>query len=222
MLPWSVIPRAGWPSCAAAATTSPMRAAPSSIEYSVWTWRCVKLSATAPASSPSSTGRPQVHPQAVDELHGCHLTVAEPWRPASDGAPASSARPRGRGTPRGTYRGGPGLGAGRSAGRHRRADLASHLLELLAGRHLLREQRGLDPVEEALEPPDQLRLGDAQLGPGGCGVGLEGQGQASQLLAGGQGRATMTARRSTCRRSRAAARGSVRRAPSGAPPPGAA
>ena len=35
MLPWSVIPIAGWPSVTAAATTSPIRAAPSSIEYSV-------------------------------------------------------------------------------------------------------------------------------------------------------------------------------------------
>ena len=48
MFPWSVIPRAGWPSAAAAATTSAMRAAPSSIEYSVCTWRCVKLSTGCP------------------------------------------------------------------------------------------------------------------------------------------------------------------------------
>ena len=38
------------------------------------------------------------------------------------------------------------------------------LLELLAGRHLLGEQRGLDAVEQALEPADELGLGDAQLG----------------------------------------------------------
>ena len=35
MLPWSVMPTAGWPSAAAVATTSSIRAAPSSIEYSV-------------------------------------------------------------------------------------------------------------------------------------------------------------------------------------------
>ena len=35
MLPWSVMPIAGWPSATAAATTSPIRAAPSSIENSV-------------------------------------------------------------------------------------------------------------------------------------------------------------------------------------------
>ena len=39
MLPWSVMPTAGWPSAAAVATTSSIRAAPSSIENSVWTWR---------------------------------------------------------------------------------------------------------------------------------------------------------------------------------------
>ncbi len=41
MLPWSVMPSAGWPSAAAAATSSSTRAAPSSIEYSVWTCRWV-------------------------------------------------------------------------------------------------------------------------------------------------------------------------------------
>ena len=47
MLPWSVIPIAGCPSAAAAATTSSTRAAPSSIEYSVCTWRWVKESPNA-------------------------------------------------------------------------------------------------------------------------------------------------------------------------------
>src|SRR3954454_15376108 len=46
MLPWSVIPTAGCPSAAAAATTSPIRDAPSSIEYSVWTCRWVNDFAT--------------------------------------------------------------------------------------------------------------------------------------------------------------------------------
>ena len=41
MLPWSVMPTAGWPSAAALATTSPTRAAPSSIENSVCTCRWV-------------------------------------------------------------------------------------------------------------------------------------------------------------------------------------
>ena len=47
MLPWSVMPMAGWPSATAAATTSSIRAAPSSIENSVWTWRWVKLFPTS-------------------------------------------------------------------------------------------------------------------------------------------------------------------------------
>ena len=46
MFPWSVMPIAGCPSAAAAATTSPMRDAPSSIEYSVWTCRWVNDFAT--------------------------------------------------------------------------------------------------------------------------------------------------------------------------------
>ena len=39
----------------------------------------------------------------------------------------------------------------------------AHLLQLLLGRHLLRHHRGLDAVEEALQPAHQLGLGDAQL-----------------------------------------------------------
>src|SRR5438105_15419918 len=41
------MPMAGWPSAAAAAMTSPTRAAPSSIENSVWRWRWVNESGTA-------------------------------------------------------------------------------------------------------------------------------------------------------------------------------
>src|SRR5262245_9925363 len=39
-----------------------------------------------------------------------------------------------------------------------------HLLQLLTGRHLLGEQRGLDAVEQALQPADQLGLRDTQFG----------------------------------------------------------
>ena len=42
----------------------------------------------------------------------------------------------------------------------------AHLLELLAGRDLLGEQRRLDAVEQAFQPADELRLGDAQLAVG--------------------------------------------------------
>ena len=43
-------------------------------------------------------------------------------------------------------------------------EVARRILQLLLGRHLLCEQRGLDAVEQALQPADQLCLGDAQLG----------------------------------------------------------
>ena len=45
-----------------------------------------------------------------------------------------------------------------------RRQAAAHLLQLGAGGHLLGEQRGLDAVEQALQPADQLGLGDPQLG----------------------------------------------------------
>src|SRR3712207_4024816 len=51
---------------------------------------------------------------------------------------------------------------GRLAPTRQRA--AAHLLQLGPGGHLLGEQRGLDAVEDALQPADQLGLGDAQLG----------------------------------------------------------
>ncbi len=55
-----------------------------------------------------------------------------------------------------------------------RRQLAPHLLELLAGLHLLREQRGLDAVEQSLEPADELRLRDPQLGIARRGVAMNG------------------------------------------------
>src|SRR3954464_2949371 len=78
MLPWSVIPRAGCPSAAAAATTSSTRDAPSSIENSVWTWRWAKLSDT---SATHLLDCPHlVHsgcPPSVDGLHRCCLRGRE-------------------------------------------------------------------------------------------------------------------------------------------------
>ena len=59
---------------------------------------------------------------------------------------------------------------------------AAHLLELRAGRHLLREQRGLDAVEESFEPADQLRLGDAQFGLARRGVVRERQREPFKLI----------------------------------------
>ena len=59
---------------------------------------------------------------------------------------------------------------------------AAHLLQLLAGGHLLGEQRGLDAVEQPLEPADELGLRDAQLGLGRH-LAAERQRQPLQLLA---------------------------------------
>ena len=77
MLPWSVIARAGWPSATAAATTSPIRAAPSSIEYSVWVcrWTNDAPPSAVPWDPSANPYPPPVHrldPQPVDELHACH------------------------------------------------------------------------------------------------------------------------------------------------------
>ena len=45
-----------------------------------------------------------------------------------------------------------------------RRQCAAHPGQLLLGGHLLGDQRGLDPVEKALEPADKLSLRDPQLG----------------------------------------------------------
>src|SRR4051812_18106324 len=60
--------------------------------------------------------------------------------------------------------------------------LTAHLLELLASLHLLREQRGLDAVEQPREPADELGLRDPQLGLTGDGVARERGRQAVQLV----------------------------------------
>ena len=64
----------------------------------------------------------------------------------------------------------------------RRRQAAAHLLELRPGGHLLGVDRGLDAVEEPLEPADQLGLGDPQLGVGRGRVLGERQRQPLQLL----------------------------------------
>src|SRR5215217_2824673 len=65
----------------------------------------------------------------------------------------------------------PGPGRRGSAALSRNADAGRqgalpHLLQLLARRHLLGEQRGLDAVEQTFQPADELRLGDPELGVG--------------------------------------------------------
>ena len=67
--------------------------------------------------------------------------------------------------------------AGHRAGRQG----AAHLLQLRAGGHLLGVDRGLDAVEEPLEPADQLGLRDPQLGLGGRGL-VEGLDQPVELV----------------------------------------
>ena len=57
----------------------------------------------------------------------------------------------------------------------------AHLLQLRLRGHLLRDERGLDAVEQPFEPADELGLGDAELGVGGRLV-LEGQGDSLELL----------------------------------------
>src|SRR4051812_35531364 len=58
----------------------------------------------------------------------------------------------------------------------------AHLLELRAGRHLLGVDRGLDAVEEPLEPADELGLRDPELGVRRRGVLGEGQRESLELL----------------------------------------
>src|SRR5688572_17754247 len=151
MLPWSVIPIAGCPSATALATISSRRAAPSSIENSVWTWRWVNESVTE---------------QMQDSV--CQTTSMWFRRPYQSGGALQ-------------IRAGAVLLAGHlAAGAHLRHGAGRELpelVELLAGGQLLREQRRLDPVEQALEPAHELGLGDAQLGVGRHVVDLERQRQ---------------------------------------------
>ena len=49
-----------------------------------------------------------------------------------------------------------------------RRQRSAHPGQLLLGSHLLGDQRGLDPVEQALEPADKLSLRDPQLGVARC------------------------------------------------------
>src|SRR4051812_9375462 len=145
MLPWSVMPRAGCSSAAAAATTSSTRDAPSSIENSVCTWRWAKLSGTC-AASLLRTSTP--HPQQLSTACGRSYIGVISYRTTGRGplepprhvlsaiACASQAR-----SEVGAWSVAAGFGG--LAGR----ELAAHVLELLAGLHLLGEQRGLDAVE---------------------------------------------------------------------------
>src|SRR5699024_10463007 len=59
---------------------------------------------------------------------------------------------------------------------------AAHLHQLVLRRHLLGHQRRLDPVEQSLQPANQLSLGDAELGVGGGAVIGERQRDPKQFL----------------------------------------
>src|SRR4051794_40460229 len=158
------MPMAGWPSAAALATTSPTRAAPSSIENSVCTCRWVKESANAHASA-------AVHSRSTPFIP--RLGMKSQW--CDSGVDCSATRPLQVGA--GTHI---TAGSGRRSGAGRQ--LAPHPLELLAGGHLLGEERRLDAVEQALQPAHELGLGDPQLHLGGRASLAEGEGQAAQLL----------------------------------------
>ena len=219
MLPWSVMPIAGWPSAAAAATTSSIRAAPSSIEYSVCTWRWVKLNRATwrVSSSARSTAGVHSNPQALSTSLWMNdtaviSTVAVP-PPRTAPIDGGRSRPAPRGRCRARRRQGrsparrrpdrPGPGPGRAGRASARAAGAR--------RHLLGEQRGLDAVEQALEPADELGLGDPQLGVGGrCRRRRAGEPPSSSCRSGDRASAELARPRS--RRSRAAARGPARRA----------
>ena len=138
MLPWSVMPRAGWPSAAAAADD--LADPGGAVEHRV-------------LGVDVEVGEAVSHPGRLLARRITRLWFTRTVRPA-DGTSEVGAGTRAR---RRARRAGPGPPAG---------SWPLHLLELLAGGHLLGEQGGLDAVEQALEPADQLGLGDAQLGPG--------------------------------------------------------
>ena len=70
---------------------------------------------------------------------------------------------------------GPAVLTGTRSARRRRGGCSmrtpAHLVELALRRGLLREQGGLDAVEQTLEPADELGLGEAQLRLGRCLAG---------------------------------------------------
>src|SRR6478672_2263909 len=140
MLPWSVMPRAGWPSATALATRSSRRAAPSSIENSVWTWRCVN-------ESPTWAWPPLGIDRWIANLHHCdsHPTNG---RTTSRANPTSQIGPGPFGHVDGARRHLPTVPS-----RHRSRWQLTHLFELLAGGDLLGEQGCLDTVEQTLQPP---------------------------------------------------------------------
>ena len=213
MLPWSVIPRAGCPSATAAWTRSLTRAAPSSIENSVWVCRWVN-DRVANGLLPSSDGgcRDAVSPGVLHRV----------WTSYSQCHSDDSATGRPGGPIRGwSAQGGSEIGA-RAAhvlGWRLGEGSLAHLVQLGPGRHLLGHQDSLVAVEQALQPPDQLGVGDPELGIRG-GVASNGM-EPGPARRPGRGE-TVRQRGSTARRSRGGGLGWPRPAGPGGPPPAAA
>ena len=87
----------------------------------------------------------------------------------------------------------------------------AHLLELHLGGHLLGDQRGLDPVEQALEPADELGLGDRAARPSRAARRRRTARRGGRAPRAARARAPSRARAATRRGSRAGARGWRRR-----------
>src|SRR5215203_702907 len=66
MTPWSVRPRAGWPSSAARAAIASILQAPSSSEYSLWAWRWTAEGVLTRGGDHAKRGR--CHPPAAGGL----------------------------------------------------------------------------------------------------------------------------------------------------------
>ena len=103
------------------------------------------------ASPHSVTERARTDPRGADEVDESHVCPRpRDIDPCSGPAAAGCRRP----------------GDAWAAGATPAGQGPAHLLQLCARRHLLREQHGLDAVEQALEPADELRLRDPELGVG--------------------------------------------------------
>ena len=123
--------------------------------------------ARAPETVPDRAGRDALQQLVVAVDGAAEVVVRTPPHAVAEGIGAAAATAAGASevlarVRRVRARPAPGRPAdeARVAGRQGPA----HLLELRARRHLLGEQRGLDAVEETLEPADELGLRDPELG----------------------------------------------------------
>src|SRR3954471_19273907 len=125
MLPWSVIPIAGCPSATALATISSRRAAPSSIENSVWTWRWVNESDMAGGTTlPHDPGESQWCGLRTYPAREKRVQILGPTPDVSEAPGVSEIRA-------GTIRLGRNLAAWTHLRRHRPRRQLPQLLELL-------------------------------------------------------------------------------------------